>query len=264
MGLFCATWEGQTLNSDAEFCVAHQPVPFVPERTTPSGQPIRNRILLGIPDGEFRSVRPHLEFTELVDHAVLHEPHMPVEFVHFLNSGLVSLVVVLSDGKTVEAGIVGNEGIVGIPAIAGLARSPLQEITQISGNAVRVPAGAFREILGSLPQLHRSLELYAVLLGLQMAQTAACNRLHGVEQRLARWLLMAQDRVDTGVLPITHDFLATMLGTDRPSVSLAAGVLQRNGIIEYNRGSIRILRREELHRAACECYSVIQQYSPLS
>jgi CRP-like cAMP-binding protein len=248
------------LATGAEFCVAHQPVPFIHERTSPSGQSIRNKILLAIPDVEFRSMRPHLEFTELVDHTVLHEPHQPVEFVHFLNSGLVSLVVVLSDGKTVEAGIVGNEGVVGIPAMVGLSRSPLQEITQISGSAVRVSARQFREILPSLPQLHRRLETYAVILGLQLAQTAACNRLHGVEQRLARWLLMAQDRVDSGALPITHDFLATMLGTDRPSVSLAAGVLQRNGIIEYNRGSIRILKPEELRGVTCECYSVIQQY----
>lgn len=181
--------------------------------------------------------------------------------MHFLNDGLISLVVVLADGKTVEAGIVGSEGIVGIPALAGLSRSPLQEIAQISGNGLRMSAAVLQEFLSSLPQLHRKLELYAVILGLQMAQTAACNRLHGVEQRLARWLLMAQDRVDSAILPITHDFLATMLGTDRPSVSLAAGLLQRNQIIEYNRGSVRILNRDELRKVACECYSVIQQYS---
>ena len=241
--------------------MAHQPLPFLHERTSSAGKPIKNKILLAIPDNEFRAIRPHLEFLELTDHNVLHEPHQPLEFVHFLNDGLISLVVVLADGKTVEAGIVGNEGIVGIPALAGLSRSPLQEIAQISGNGLRMSAAVLQEFLSSLPQLHRKLELYAVILGLQMAQTAACNRLHGVEQRLARWLLMAQDRVDSAILPITHDFLATMLGTDRPSVSLAAGLLQRNQIIEYNRGSVRILNRDELRKVACECYSVIQQYS---
>lgn len=241
--------------------MAHRPIPFVHERTSSTGKPVKNKILLAVPDNEFRALRPHLESLDLPDHIVLHEPHQPLDFVHFLNDGLVSLVVVLSDGKTVEAGIVGSEGVIGIPALAGLSRSPLQEITQISGSAVRIPSGVLQEVLPSAPQLHRKLELYTVVLGLQLAQTAACNRLHGVEQRLARWLLMAQDRVDSAVLPITHDFLATMLGTDRPSVSLAAGLLQKNGIIEYNRGSVRIVNRDELRRVACECYSVIQQYS---
>jgi CRP-like cAMP-binding protein len=241
--------------------VAHRPIPFTQERTSSTGKPVKNKVLLAIPDNEFRSLRPHLESIDLPDHVVLHEPHQPLEHLHFLNEGLVSLVVVLTDGKTVEAGIVGNEGVIGIPALAGLNRSPLQEITQISGSCVRVASGALQELLPNAPQLRRRLEVYSVILGLQLAQTAACNRLHGVEQRLARWLLMAQDRVDSGVLPITHDFLATMLGTDRPSVSLAAGVLQKNGIIEYNRGSVRIVNRDELRRVTCECYTVIQQYS---
>jgi CRP-like cAMP-binding protein len=238
--------------------VAHQPVPFFRGRTI-SGNPVKNKILLAIPNDEFLAIREHLEFTELPAHGVLHEPHQALDFVHFLNEGLVSLVVVLSNKKTVEAGMVGNEGTVGLPALAGLPRSPLQEIVQIPGNGLRMVA--LRKLLPSMPQLRRKLELYAVLLGLQVAQTAACNRLHGVEQRLARWLLMAQDRVDSKVLSITHDFLAATLGTDRPSVSLAAELLRRNHIIEYEHGSVRILNREELHRAACECYGVIQQYS---
>jgi CRP-like cAMP-binding protein len=118
-----------------------------------------------------------------------------------------------------------------------------------------------RELLPSAPQLRYGLERFSVVLGLQMAQTAGCNRLHDVEQRLARWLLMAQDRVNSASLPITHDFLATMLGTDRPSVSLAAGVLQKAGVIEYSRGSVKILNRAELERISCECYGVIQRYS---
>lgn len=241
--------------------VAHQPLPFLQERANPAGKAIKNKVLLGIPENEFRSLRPHLEYLELEDHSVLHAPHQPIEFVHFVSSGLVSLVVVLSDGKMVEAGIVGNEGTVGTPAVVGVARSPLQQIMQISGGSFRMPAATLKDLLPSMPELHRKLEVSAVILAFQMAQTAACNRLHGVEQRLARWLLMALDRVDSNVLPITHDFLSNMLGTDRPSVSLAAGLLQRNRVIEYNRGSVRILNREELRRASCECYGVIQQYS---
>jgi CRP-like cAMP-binding protein len=222
---------------------------------------VGNRILLAIPDDEFRAIRPHLESMELESHRVLHEAHEALQDVYFPNDGLLSLVVVLADGKTVEAGIVGKEGLVGIPAIAGLSRSPLREVVQIAGDGLRIPAATLRELLATTPELHHELERFSVVLGLQVAQTAACNRLHEVEKRLARWLLMAQDRVRSELLPITHDFLATMLGTDRPSVSLAAGVLQKAGMIEYSRGSVKILNRAELEKAACECYGVIRRYS---
>jgi CRP-like cAMP-binding protein len=184
-----------------------------------------------------------------------------LEYAYFPNDGLLSLVVVLADGKTVEAGIVGKEGLVGIPALAGLSRSPLREVVQITGDGLRISATTLRELLTTTPELRHELERFTVVLGLQVAQTAGCNRLHGVEQRLARWLLMAQDRVSSASLPLTHDFLATMLGTDRPSVSLAAGVLQKAKVIEYGRGSVKILNRAELERIACECYGVIQRYS---
>jgi CRP-like cAMP-binding protein len=116
-------------------------------------------------------------------------------------------------------------------------------------------------VLQSAPGLERILTRYAVVQGMQFAQTAACNRLHNIEQRLARWLLITQDRVDSPKLAITHDFLATMLGTDRPTVSLAAGVLQDKRIIEYTRGSVKILSQKKLKGCTCECYAVIQQYN---
>jgi CRP-like cAMP-binding protein len=184
-----------------------------------------------------------------------------LQYAYFPNDGLLSLVVVLAEGKTVEAGIVGKEGLVGIPALAGLNRSPLREVVQITGDGLRMPVSKLTEFLREASHLRHEMERFSVLLGLQMAQTAGCNRLHGIEQRLARWLLMAQDRVSSASLPITHDFLATMLGTDRPSVSLAAGTLQKANIIEYNRGSVRIVNRAELERASCECYGVIRRYT---
>lgn len=242
--------------------MAHQ-IQFLPpeERRDALNRRVENKILLAIPDDEFRTIRPHLESMELESHRVLHEAHEVLQDVYFPNDGLLSLVVVLADGKTVEAGIVGKEGLVGIPAIAGLSRSPLREVVQIAGDGLRIPATTLRGLLATAPELHRELERFSVVLGLQVAQTAACNRLHEVEKRLARWLLMAQDRVGSELLPITHDFLATMLGTDRPSVSLAAGVLQKAGMIEYSRGSVKILNRAELEKAACECYGVIRRYS---
>jgi CRP-like cAMP-binding protein len=166
----------------------------------------------------------------------------------------------MKDGKTAEAGIVGMEGFTGTPVAVGLSRSPLQAVVQITGDGFRIEAGALQNTLESAPRLQEILSRYAAIRGMQIAQTAACNRLHDIGQRLARWLLMTQDRVDSGSLPITHDFLATMLGTDRPTVSLAAGVLQRKKIIEYTRGAVKIVNRKKLEDSACECYAVIQQY----
>jgi len=183
-----------------------------------------------------------------------------VESTYFPNRGLISLVVVMKDGKTAEAGVVGNEGFTGTPAVVGLSRSPLQSVVQITGDGFRVKVGALQNTLESTPQLRLLLNRYTAIRGMQIAQTAACNRLHGIEQRLTRWLLMTQDRVGSGALPITHDFLATMLGTDRPTVSLAAGVLQKKKLIQYTRGAVKIVNRNKLEASACECYAVIRQY----
>jgi CRP-like cAMP-binding protein len=194
-------------------------------------------------------------------HRSLHEPHKQLRFVHFPNQGLISLVAVMKDGRTVETGIVGNEGVSGIAAAVGLNRGPLREIVQIAGDGFRVRVAEFQETLPSTPQLRNLLGRYVMVLGMQVGQTAACNRLHRIEQRLARWLLMAQDRLDSGTLPITHDFLATMLGTDRASVTLAAGILQRLQLVSYTRGAVKILERMKLEKFACECYGIIRQYN---
>ena len=230
------------------------------ERTNAAGKPVSNIILLSISDSEYSLLRPHLEYVNLPNHLVLHEAGAKLEFAYFLNRGLISLVVVMKDGKTAEAGVVGNEGFTGAPAAVGLSRGPLRAVIQITGDGFRVKVGALQNTLEAAPRLRLLLNRYVAIRGMQIAQTAACNRLHNIEQRLARWLLMTQDRVDSGSLRITHDFLATMLGTDRPSVSLAAGVLQRKGFIEYTRGAVKIVNRKKLEGSACECYGVIRQY----
>jgi len=211
-------------------------------------------------DSDYSSLRPHLEYVSLPNHLVIHEAGGKLEFAYFPNRGLISLVVVMKNGKTAEAGIVGNEGFTGTLAAVGLSRSTLQAVIQVTGDGLRVEVGALQKTLESAPHLQLMLSRYAAIRSMQVAQTAACNRLHDIEQRLARWLLMTQDRVDSGSLPITHDFLATMLGTDRPSVSLAAGVLQKKKLIEYIRGAVKIVNRKKLEASACECYGVIRQY----
>jgi CRP-like cAMP-binding protein len=230
------------------------------ERTNTKGKPVSSLILLSISDSDYSSLRPHLEYVSLPNHLVLHEAGGKLEFAYFPNRGLISLVVVMKDGRTAEAGIVGNEGFTGTLAAVGLRSSPLQAVVQISGDGFRVEVGALQNALESAPNLQMVLDRYAAIRGMQVAQTAACNRLHDIEQRLARWLLMTQDRVDSAALPITHDFLATMLGTDRSSVSLAAGVLQKKKLIEYTRGAVKIVNRKKLEDSACECYEVIQRF----
>jgi len=230
------------------------------ERTNAAGKPVSNLLLLSISDDDYNLLRPHLEYVNLPSHLVLHEAGGKLEYAYFPNRGLISLVVVMKDGKTAEAGIVGNEGFSGTPVAVGLSRSPLRAVVQITGNGFRVEAGALQYTLESAPCLQLRLSRYAVIRGMQVAQTAACNRLHDIEKRLARWLLMTQDRTHTGSLPITHDFLATMLGTDRPTVSLTAAELQRREVIEYTRGAVRIVNRKKLEDSACECYAVIRQY----
>lgn len=230
-------------------------------RTEGSGKPVRNEILSAIPEREYKLVQHNLEYIELPHHHILHEAGDKIEFAYFLNEGLASLVILTSDGRSVEIAIVGHEGVVGTPLAVGLHRGPYRSIMQIPGAGVRIRAEVLEEILHKTPELQLLLNRYVLVQGLQIAQIAACNRLHEIEQRLARWLLMCQDRVDSEFLPVTHEFLAQMLGTGRPSVSLAAGILQKSGFIENLRGTVKIVNRKELELAACECYKAIQHFN---
>src|SRR5271169_232740 len=230
------------------------------ERTNFEGKSIKNKLLSATPDNEYKLMRSDLTYIDLPSHLSLHEPTQKIEFVYFPNRGMVSQVVVTKDGRTVEVGVVGNEGYVGAGLAVGLSRSSVREVIQVAGDGFRMMGNALERILRSAPQLQVILNRHTGLQGMQVAQTAACNRLHDIQQRLSRWLLMTQDRVDSVVLPITHDFIATMMGTDRSTVSLAASILQKGGIIEYVRGAVKIVNRRKLEESACECYGVIQQF----
>lgn len=229
------------------------------QRTNAEGKQVLNKLLLAAPDNEYELMRADLTHIDLPSHLSLHEPTQRIEFVYFPNRGMVSQVVVTKDGRTVEVGVVGKEGYVGAGLAVGISRSSVREIIQIGGDGFRMKGSALQRILQSAPQLQVLLNRHTGLQGMQISQTAACNRLHDIQQRLSRWLLMTQDRVDDGVLQITHDFIATMMGTDRSTVSVAASVMQKDGIIDYGRGAVKILNRRKLEKAACECFGVIQQ-----
>ena len=231
------------------------------ERTGPDGKAVGNQVLLSLTPRQYRLIRPSLRFQTLSHHDILHESQKKVDSIYFPNDGLISLVIVMANGKTAEAGVVGREGVAGLEGAFGLKRSPIREVVQVSGTAYRLPAVKLQKIFQMSPELLLRFSRFAVINRMQVSQTAACNRLHEVEKRLARWLLMTQDRVQSGFLPMTHDFLATMLGTDRGSVTTAAGILQRQRIIEYSRGSVRVLNRKALEDFSCECYSLIREYN---
>lgn len=231
------------------------------ERTDPSGKAIRNIILLRIPDGEYAAIRPHLGLIRAPYHRVLYEPRQRIDFGYFPNTGIISQVITTTDGRSVEAGIVGSEGFLGASLAVGIPRSQHQAISQVPGEGLKVRASALVEILEMAPALRFELNHFAQIQAMLICQSAACNRLHSIEQRLARWILMSQDRLDSPNVPLTHEFLAEMLGSGRPSVSLAAAMLQRSGLIEYARGKIRVVHRHGLESAACECYGIIQRYN---
>jgi CRP-like cAMP-binding protein len=216
-------------------------------RTDSTGNPVQNSILRSIPENEYSLLRGHLEPLDLPPQHILHEAGAKIDYAYFLNDGMASLVVLTSDGRSVEVAIVGKEGIVGTPLVVGLSRGPHRAVLM--------------DTLRSAPQMRLIWNRYVLIQGLQVAQIAACNRLHEIEQRLARWLLMCQDRIDSEILLVTHEFLAQMLGTGRPSVSLAAGILQRCGLIENARGAVTILNRAGLENAACECYFAMKHFN---
>jgi CRP-like cAMP-binding protein len=222
---------------------------------------LRNTILLNLPTAEIDLIFPKLEFIELPTQTVLNEMGSPISFGWFLNGGLGSILNVMPTGKSVEVGLSGHEGFVGIPLIAGLRSSPTRIVMQVAGSGYRISAKVLVSVLSKCPQLAKSLQRYAQELVLQATHVAACNRLHEVEQRLARWLLMSQDRLGGDLVPLTQQFLAHMLGTRRASVTVAAGILQDAGFITYTRGRVTIENRRSLEKASCECYAILKQQS---
>ena len=230
-------------------------------RSDQLGNVVYNRVLQTIPDNEFEVLLPHLQFVELPLHKTMHEAEDGFEYGYFLNAGLSSLVIETEDGRSVEVGIVGKEGFVGAPIAAGLNHSPYRALAQAAGSAFRIKAQVLEVNLPFMPDLRFKLNRYAHGQTLQVAQLAACNRLHPIDQRLARWMLMCQDRLDSDLLPMTHEFFAEMLGSGRPSVSVAAAVLQQAGAIQYARGTVKIVERDSLQAASCECYEVMQAYN---
>jgi CRP-like cAMP-binding protein len=223
------------------------------------GRPVRNTILQRIPVAEFETLKPHLRFTPLLLATTLQREYLKIRFACFVNSGIASLLVQTDDGRSVEVGIAGREDMIGLPLVAGLSSYSHSVIVQVPGEGFVVEGSVLQRLLQALPELKGVLVRRLGIRSLQLAQNAACNRLHSVKQRVARWLLAVHDRIDSDVVRTTHDFLAKMVGTDRPSVSIAVAQLELSGI-RRGRASIHIHQREQLERQACECYAALQRF----
>jgi len=217
-----------------------------------------NHILQALPKKEFETLLPELQPVTLALNQVIYTAHAEIEHGYFVNTGLVSCMTVMQNDDSVEVGLVGYEGFVGLPILLNIAQSSILVKVQIAGQALRITAEALHKFLPRLPMLERLLSRFAYLQAVQSQQVAACNGLHEVGERLARWLLMSQDRVRLNGFRLTHEQIAAMLGTRRASVTDAAKQLQRAGTIEYRRGQLRILNRTKLENAACECYEVVR------
>jgi len=217
-----------------------------------------NRLLAALPDAEYQRLIPHLEHVSLSLKQVLYEVGEPIEYVYFPHQSIVSALSTMEDGSMVEVGLVGNDGIVGIPAALGDNITATTAMVQVPDSAMRMKASLLKSEFQRGGSLQSLLLRYMQAQHAFVSQNAACNRLHYLEGRLARWLLLVCDRVKSNELPLTHEFMSQMLGVRRAGVTEAANMLQQSGLIRYTRGKITILNREELEATSCECYEIIK------
>ena len=218
----------------------------------------RNRILASLPSSSYGRLLSRMEVVSFPRRQSLQEPHKPVSHVYFPRNGVASIVTRMANGNTIEVATVGNEGLVGLPVYFGDGRFPLEVFVQIPGEAVRMEADIFRKEVRADEAFAKVIRRYAQALLVQIGQSFACNRVHPIEERCARWLLMSHDRVLGDEVDLTQEFLAEMLGVRRAGVTQAAGILRRRKLIDYRRGKIRIVDRKGLEKAASECYGFIR------
>jgi CRP-like cAMP-binding protein len=216
------------------------------------------QLLSMLPPEDHQRLLPSLQPVTLSLGEVVYESGGRLDSVYFPTTSIVSLLYTMENGSIAEMGLVGNDGVVGIALFLGGETTPNRAVVQIAGDALKMSARVLREEFARSGPFHQVLLRYTQTLITQISQTAVCNRLHSVEQRLCRWLLLIQDRTNSEELPMTQEFISSMLGGRRESVTVAAGRLQAAGLIHYSRGHIRILDRNGLERHVCECYQIVK------
>lgn len=223
------------------------------------GLPFENLVLAALPRSEYERLRPFLQTVKLAQGKVLYNAGDTIRHVYFLKGGMASLLSLTEDGSSVEVGMMGNEGMVGIPVILRMGTAPYQVVVQLSANAERLRSDVLHTEFNRGGRLQDLLLHYMHTLLTQISQSAACNRFHTVEERLCRWLLISRDRIQTEYIPLTQEFLSQMMGSPRTSVTAIAGNLQRAGLIRYSRGKVRIIDQPGLEAASCECYRIVRE-----
>lgn len=218
----------------------------------------KNQILNTLPAEDFARISAHLEPVELPLGKYLYQSLEPITHVYFPNNAVASIVATTSEGRSTEVGIIGHEGAVGLDVLMSVDASPNECMIQIPGDGLRIPTAVLRDEFKLCGTVHTALMHFIHKLIVQISQTTLCNRLHLVEERLSRWLLMSHDRVGGDEISLTQEFLAIMLGVNRPSVSISAGTLQNKGYIKYSRGHITVLNRQALEKLTCECYRIVK------
>ncbi len=222
-----------------------------------SGRP-RNLMLAQLPDAEYEALAKFLVPVELPLGQKLSDPNRPIEHIYFLNTGLISTDALTEKGETVEVGLIGREGFAGLPALLDQPQMSHVVVMQGIGDGLRIRSSIVREQFLKGGMLQQLVHSFAYLQLVQTTQSVLCNRMHSVEERLARWLLSSADRMESEALNLTQEFLAQMLGAQRSTVTVAAGNMQRDGLIGYSRGKIQILDRPKLEGTTCECYGIVR------
>ncbi len=221
-----------------------------------AADPPANRLLSLLSPGDYARLRPHLHRIPLEYRQSLYRAHKPLEWVYFIETGVGSLVNTMANGQASEVGTIGNEGVVGLPLVLGDDRAPTSVYIQVPGVGLQMKATLFKKELARSASMRAVMLHYAHAFFNQVAQSAACNQFHSIEQRCCRWMLMTHDRMQSDQFLLTQEFLAMMLGVQRTGVTVAAGGLQRAGLIRYSRGNVTIIDRRGLLRHSCECYGV--------
>lgn len=216
----------------------------------------QNKILDRLSEADYSRLAAKLERVRMPHATVISEPGQPLEYAYFPVGCVLSSIISLGNGMSVEASTTGNEGMVDVGLAVSRNTTPYRIIQQVAGDCLRIRAESFYDALEELPRLHRLLHKYCLTLLRQSSQNSACNLRHSVEERMSRWLLVCADRSNKHEMDLTQEFLSAMLGVRRQSVNVTAGLLQRAGLIAYRRGGVKILDREGLQAAACECYRI--------
>ncbi len=224
----------------------------------PPTPPITNRLLAALPSADLDALRPQFEPVTLEQKQSLSMPNTPIDHVYFIEGGMVSFVQPMGNGAMIEVGVAGKEGFAGVPVLLGANSSPLEAMVQLPGSALRMNASAFRKEVGRRPALFGLLLRYVQALQVQVSLSVGCNSRHNLSERLARWLLMARDRMTSDRLPLSHEYLSMMLGVRRAGVTVGLGALRAARLIENGHGQITIVDRQGLEAACCECYRAVR------